>query len=77
MGWEALFYLAASILITAIFMPKTKPPAPASQSDFDFPQAEEGTPQAVYFGECWSDSWMVLATGNFRTTEIRKKGRKK
>lgn len=75
--WEAIFYLAASFLISALFTPKTQNPPPASASDFDFPQADEGTPQAVYFGECWSTSWMVLATGDFRVTEIRKKGGKK
>lgn len=75
--WEALFYLVASFVISALFTPKVQSQPPASQSDFDFPQADEGTPQAVYFGECWSTSWMVLATGDFRVTEIRKKGGKK
>jgi len=75
--WEAVFYLAASFLLSALFTPKVQNPPPAAQGDFDFPQAEEGTPQAVYFGECWSNSWMVLATGNFRVTEIRRRGGKK
>lgn len=76
--WQAIFYLVASFVLNAIFTPKAKNnQSPASQGDFDFPQAEEGTPQAVYFGECWSDAWMVLATGNYRVTEIRKSGGKK
>lgn len=77
--WEAIFYLAASLLITAIMTPKTKIAAqtPAAFEDFDFPQADEGTPQAVYFGECWSTSWMVLDVGDYRATPIQKKGGKK
>jgi hypothetical protein len=75
--FEALFFLAASLLITALFTPRTQQPSPPAFSDFDFPQADEGTPQAVYFGECWSTSWMVLAVGDYRVTPIRKKGGKK
>lgn len=75
--FEALFFLAASLLITAIFTPKTQSPPPPALGDFDFPQVDEGTPQAVYFGECWSTSWMVLAVGDYRVTPIRKKGGKK
>lgn len=74
---NALWMLAASIILTAIFTPKIAPPKAASFEDFDFPQADEGTPQAVYFGECWSSSWMVLAVGNYRVSAITKKGGKK
>jgi hypothetical protein len=41
-------------------------------NDIDFPQADEGTPQCVVFGECWTGDWMVLGYGNYRTQEIRK-----
>lgn len=77
--WEAFFYLVASIAISMIFAPKNNQNStpPAAMEDFDFPQEEEGTPQAVYFGECWSKAWMVLDVGDFRTTEIKKKGGKK
>lgn len=77
--WEALYYLAASYLISALFTPKTKQQGnpPASQSDFDFPQFEEGTPQAVFFGEVWTSSWMVLGQTNFRVAPITKSGGKK
>lgn len=78
MGWEVLWYLAASLIMTALFTPKVNQNnSPASRDDWDFPQADEGTPQAVYFGMCWSTSWMVLAVGDYRVTEIRKKGGKK
>ena len=77
--WEALYWIVGSLLISAIFTPKAKTPiqSPAAFEDFDFPQAAEGTPQAVYFGECWSTSWMVLDVGDYRATPIKKKGGKK
>lgn len=69
----ALYLLVAAIVITAAFTPKVQPPQPAAFEDFEFPQADEGTPQAVYFGECWSTSWMVLSVGDYRSTPIYKK----
>lgn len=39
--------------------------------DFNFPTHEEGTPQAVIFGDCWTSDWMVLYTGNLRTEAIK------
>lgn len=75
--FTAVLLIAASILISVAMMPKVQPPPPASFEDFDFPQVEEGTPQAVIFGDCWSGSWMVLDYGDFRTEAIRSKGGKK
>ena len=43
-----------------------------SENEWDFPQADEGTPQCVFFGDCWSEDWQVLAYGNYRTSEIKK-----
>nr|DAT28287.1 MAG TPA: hypothetical protein [Caudoviricetes sp.] len=40
--------------------------------DWNFPQVDEGTPQCVFFGDCWTEDWQVLAYGNYRTTEIKK-----
>ena len=68
---QALVYIAISVLITYALQPKAQQQPPASFDDFDFPQADEGTPQAVIFGDCWSEDWMVLGVGNYRTTEIR------
>ena len=72
----ALIYITASILITVALTPavKQESPTPASYEDFEFPQADEGTPQAVFFGECWSSDWTVLGTGNYRTTQIMSDG---
>ena len=78
MGLEfALYALVASFVLSLLMAPKTIVPKPAAFEDFEFPQADEGTPQAVYFGECWSTSWMVLAAGDYRTAAIRAKGGKK
>jgi hypothetical protein len=64
--------LIASSLISASLAKKPEPPKPEDFEDFDFPQADEGTPQAVIFGECWTGDWMVAAYGNYRTQEVRK-----
>lgn len=78
MGLEfALYALAASFVLSLLMAPKTIVPKPAAFEDFEFPQADEGTPQAVYFGECWSTSWMVLGVGDYRVAAIRKSGGKK
>jgi hypothetical protein len=65
----ALISLVASYAIQALLV-KPQNQKPASLEDFDFPQAEEGTPQAVFFGDCWTEGWMVLWYGNYRTTKI-------
>lgn len=76
--WEVLYYLAASLVMSLLFKPKqNQNNSPASRDDFNFPQADEGTPQAVYFGECWSSAWTVLAVGDYRVEDIVKKGKKK
>jgi len=66
----AIVLLIASVVISAALAPSQQPPKPAAYDDFDFPQSEEGTPQAVTFGDCWSEDWMVLTYGNYRTTSI-------
>jgi hypothetical protein len=73
----ALLLIVVSAVISYSMIPKVQPPAPAAFEDFNFPQSDEGTPQCVIFGDCWSEDWMVLAVGNYRTTEIRKDNGKK
>lgn len=76
MIYTALVSMAASYVITAIFTPSTQQDQlqPAGFDEFDFPQADEGTPQCVFFGECWSPDWTVLGVGNYRTTPIMSDG---
>ena len=71
----ALVFLVVSTAIQAILV-KPVNQKPAALEDFDFPQADEGTPQAVFFGDCWTEGWMVLWYGNMRTTKIKSKGKK-
>ena len=47
-------------------------PDAVNAKDWSFPQIDEGTPQCVFFGDCWTEDWQVLAYGNYRTTEIKK-----
>lgn len=72
----ALVLLVATTIITIILTPKPTGPAAASLEDFEFPQFEEGTPQAVFFGDCWTDGWMVLWFGRLRSKAIKSKGKK-
>lgn len=73
----ALIFLVASYAITALTQKRPQPPAAAALSEFDFPQSDEGTPQAVYFGDCWTAGWQVLWFGNYRTSKIKSSGGKK
>lgn len=77
MGWDtAIFLMIASIVISVALAPKVQAQPPAAFEDIDFPQADEGTPQAVFFGDCWTEDWLVITVGNYRTTPITSKGGK-
>lgn len=71
----ALVFLVASYAIQS-FLIKTPSRQAATIDDFDFPQFEDGTPEAVLFGDGWTEGWMVLWYGNFRTIKIRSGGKK-
>ena len=73
-AWAFVFMVASSV-IQAILVKPQQVKASALE-DFDFPQIDEGTPQAVFFGDCWTDGWMVLWYGNLRTSKIKKGGKK-
>jgi hypothetical protein len=78
MGWDtAIYFLIASIVISVALMPKMQPTPPAAFGDFEFPQADEGTPQAVFFGDCHSTDWTVLSVGNYQSQAISGSGGKK
>lgn len=71
MGWDTAIYLMiASFVISAALAPKVQAPQPEAFSEIDFPTADEGTPQAVIFGDCWSDDWTVLTVGMYSTQPI-------
>ena len=71
----ALALLVVSYAITALTSKNTRPKdaVPSRLSEFQFPQHEEGIPQAVIFGECWTPDWEVLYYGNLSTEPIRAK----
>lgn len=69
--WISIAILLVSLIVSYAVQPKPAVPKPAALSDFDFPQSTEGTPQAIVFGDVWISGWMVLGTGNFRTTPIK------
>lgn len=72
-----LAFLIASYAIQVLLTPRGEKPKPASFQDFDFPQVEEGTPQAILFGDGWYSDWVVGWYGNFRTSAVKSKGGKK
>jgi hypothetical protein len=70
-GWSAVIFMIISAYISYSMMPKVQNRTPEAFADIEFPQFEEGTPQAVIFGDCWSSDWAVIAVGDYRTEEIR------
>jgi hypothetical protein len=71
----AFALLVVSYVITSMLMkrPKIKP---AALEDWEFPQSDDGTPQAVFFGDGWATGPMVVWYGNYRTKKIKAKGGK-
>lgn len=66
--------LVASYFISAAVAKKNSPSSavPVTADDWDFPQAQEGMAQCVFFGDCWTQDWFVLAYGNYRYDPIKK-----
>lgn len=76
-GWDtALYLMIASLVVSVALAPKTQPVTPVAFDEIDFPQCDEGTPQCVFFGDCWTQDWTVLTVGNYRTEPIRSEGGK-
>lgn len=74
--WVQLAILIISIIVTVATRPHAKgnQAAAATMDDFDIPQAKEGTPQMIIFGDCWCTDWTVIGMGNFRSSPIRSGG---
>lgn len=73
-AWAIVLMVVSAVLSALLLKPMIQ--KPTSLEDFDFPQADEGTPQAVFFGDCWTNGWMVLWYGNYRNKAIKSKGKK-
>lgn len=70
-----LALMVASMLITSL-MVKGQHQRPAALEDFEFPQADEGTPESRLFGQAWNPGWQVLWFGLFQTKKIKSGGKK-
>jgi hypothetical protein len=77
--WVQLAILVVSMVLSYVTAAKSQgnAAAAATSDDFDFPQATEGTPQMVIFGDCWTSDFTVIGLGNYRNSPIRKSGGKK
>lgn len=71
----AFVMLVVSFVIQSIIMKRQKI-KPAALEDWEFPQADEGTPHTVVFGDGWLTGPMVLWYGNYRTKKIKSGGKK-
>lgn len=71
----AFLMLVASYVIQSFLIKKPRI-EPAALEDWQFSQADEGTPATVFFGDCWTESGQVLWYGNYRTKKIKKGGKK-
>ncbi len=74
--WAMLIMMLISLIMSLTMQPKVAKPKPAAFDEFEFPQFEEGTPQHVFFGDNWTEDWMVLGIGDYRTRPIRTKSGK-
>lgn len=63
-----LSYVIQSMLVKR---PKVKP---AALEDWDMPQSQDGTPQTVFFGDCWATGPMIVWYGRYRTVKIKSSG---
>lgn len=75
MPWNVVIMLALMVISAALTAltakkPQTNNPTPATLKDFDIPNAEEGAPQAVVFGDVWLPGAQVLWYGGLRSTAI-------
>lgn len=71
----ALLSLVVSYAINALLVQRPKI-TPKMESEIDFPQEEEGTPQAWLFGDGWTKGYQTIWHGNFRTKKIKSGGKK-
>lgn len=70
--WVQLAIFVVSLVISHATRSKAAAQRPAAFEDFEFPQADEGTPQAFVFGDVWIEDWTVVGVGNYRTEPIRR-----
>ena len=70
MPWFVVLGLFIVSFALSSLLVKGQKRKPAGLEEFEFPQADEGTPQAVVFGDAWT-SGFVPWWGNLRTKKIK------
>lgn len=75
MPWFVVLALFVVSFALTSLLAKQQKVKPASLEEFDFPQANEGTPEPVAFGDVWQKGPFVPVYGNLRTKKI-KQGKK-
>jgi hypothetical protein len=70
-----VLFIAAAILTAVITPhPSAQDQQPSNLSDFQLPTTAEGTPQAITFGDVWSEDWTVLWYGDLGVETIHSGG---
>lgn len=73
----AIVLLISAYVLQALLTKRPSQPKPDLIQDFQFPTTNEGTPQPVIFGDCWTVDWCVLWYGDLSSKPIAGKGGKK
>jgi hypothetical protein len=66
--------MVVSYFATKMAMKDRQKQDPLSEGDVDIPQVNEGTPQAVLHGDCWTAGWTVLGWGHVTNRGIKSHG---
>jgi len=74
--WPILIIAVVAIALTSLMQPKTEKPKPQTMDEGDLPKTDEGDPQVVFFGDCWTSDFQALSYGNQRTSAIKTKSGK-
>lgn len=76
MPWFVVVALLVVSFVLTSLMVKKQNQKPASLEEFDFPQADEGTPESVIFGDVWQKGPFVPWYGQLTTKKIKQEGKK-
>lgn len=74
--WQYLVVAVVAIALTSLIQPKMEKPKPQALDEDDLPKTDEGEPQCVFFGDCWTGDFHALSYGNQRTSPIKTKSGK-
>ena len=69
--WQVLVIAVVAIALSSLMQPKTEKPKPQALDEGDLPKTDEGDPQCVFFGDCWTADFQALSYGNLRTAPVK------